>query len=154
ADKAGRESARIGLLTPGPANETYFEHAYLARYLGFLLVEGGDLIVRDGAVYVRTIEGPKRLEVMMRRLDADFCDPLEFTAASRIGVPGLVQAVRRGSIALANSLGAGLVEAPAMLAFLPALCRRLLGEDLRLPNVATWWCGDPAVRAEALGHVD
>ena len=121
--RQGRTSGapRIGLLTPGPANETYFEHAYLARYLGFLLVEGGDLMVQDGAVYVRTIEGPKRIDVLMRRLDADFCDPLEFTAASRIGVPGLVRAVRGGAIALANSLGAGLIEAPAMLAFMPAL---------------------------------
>jgi uncharacterized circularly permuted ATP-grasp superfamily protein/uncharacterized alpha-E superfamily protein len=151
---AGRETSRIALLTPGPANETYFEHAYLARYLGFLLVEGGDLMVQDGAVYVRTVEGPKRIEVLMRRLDADFCDPLEFTAASRIGVPGLVRAVRAGAVALANSLGAGLVEAPAMLAFLPALARRVLGEELILPNVATWWCGDPAVKAEAIGQIE
>jgi uncharacterized circularly permuted ATP-grasp superfamily protein/uncharacterized alpha-E superfamily protein len=148
AAKAGREGSRIGLLTPGPANETYFEHAYLARYLGLLLVEGADLTVQDGIVYVRTIEGLKRLDAIVRRLDADFADPLELNASSRIGVPGLVQAVRQQTIALANSLGAGLVEAPAMLAFMPALARRLLGEDLKLPNVATWWCGAESARQE------
>ena len=154
AAKAGREGARIGFLTPGSANETYFEHAYLARYLGFLLVEGGDLMVENGALHVRTIEGLKRLDVVLRRLDADFCDPIELNADSRIGVPGLVEAVRKGSVALANSLGAGLVEARVMMAFLPALARRLLGEDLILPNVATWWCGDGAARASVLANLD
>ena len=150
AAKAGREGSRIGLLTPGPANETYFEHAYLARYLGLLLVEGADLTVQDGSVYVRTIEGLKRIDALVRRLDADFADPLELNAGSRLGVPGLVQAVKQGSVALANSLGAGLVEAPAMLAFMPALARRLTGSDLILPNVATWWCGEAGAREEAL----
>ena len=154
AGKAGREGSRIGLLTPGPANETYFEHAYLARYLGLLLVEGADLTVQDGVVYVRTIEGLKRIDALVRRLDADFADPLEMTASSRIGVPALVQAVREGTIALANSLGAGLVEAPALLAFMPALAKRLLGQELLLPNVATWWCGEEAVQAEVMRHFD
>jgi uncharacterized alpha-E superfamily protein len=148
AAKAGREGSRIGLLTPGPANETYFEHAYLARYLGLLLVEGADLTVQDGIVYVRTIEGLKRLDAIVRRLDADFADPLELNASSRLGVPGLIQALRQRTIALANSLGAGLLEAPAMLAFMPALARRMLGQDLLLPNVATWWCGEESVREE------
>ena len=154
AAKAGREGSRIGLLTPGPANETYFEHAYLARYLGLLLVEGADLTVQDGIVYVRTIEGLKRLDAIVRRLDADFADPLELTASSRIGVPGLVQALRQRTVALANSLGAGLVEAPAMLAFMPALASRLLGADLLLPNVATWWCGQEEVLADVECHFD
>ncbi len=154
AAKAGREGSRIGLLTPGPANETYFEHAYLARYLGLLLVEGADLTVQDGILYVRTIEGLKRIDALVRRLDADFADPLELNAGSRLGVPGLVQAVRQGTIALANSLGAGLVEAPAMLAFMPALARRLTGADLILPNVATWWCGEAGARAEVLGDFE
>jgi uncharacterized circularly permuted ATP-grasp superfamily protein/uncharacterized alpha-E superfamily protein len=153
AARSGREMARIGLLTPGPANETYFEHAYLARYLGLLLVEGGDLTVQDGIAYVRTIEGPKRIDVLLRRLDASFADPLELTASSKIGVPGLIQAVRTGSVALANSLGAGLVEARAMLAFIPALSRRILGEDLLLPNVATWWCGDEGARQEVMARL-
>lgn len=154
AAKAGREGSRIGLLTPGPANETYFEHAYLARYLGLLLVEGADLTVQDGIVYVRTIEGLKRIDALVRRLDADFADPLEFHAGSRLGVPGLVQAVRQGSVALANSLGAGLVEAPAMLAFMPALARRLTGVDLVLPNIATWWCGEAVAREEVLADFE
>jgi len=154
AGKAGREGSRIGLLTPGAANETYFEHAYLARYLGLLLVEGADLTVQDGVVYVRTIEGLKRIDALLRRLDADFADPLELAAASRIGVPGLVQAVRTGSLALANSLGAGLIDAPAMLAFMPALAKRLLGQELLLPNIATWWCGEESALAEVERYFD
>lgn len=151
---AGRDDPRIALLSPGPANETYFEHAYLARALGFLLVEGGDLSVRDDAVHLRTVEGPIRADVILRRLDSDFADPLELDASSRIGVPGLVQAIRAGNVAVANALGSGVVEAPAMLGFLPGLARVLLGEDLRLPNLATWWCGDPAVRAAVLADFD
>ncbi|WP_312861589.1 circularly permuted type 2 ATP-grasp protein [Segnochrobactrum spirostomi] len=153
---AGKEEARLCLLTPGPLNETYFEHAYLARYLGFLLVEGADLTVRDGVVYVRTISGLKRADVLLRRLDSDFADPLELNDRSRIGVPGLVQAVRQGSVAVANALGSGLIEARALMSFLPALGRAVLGEDLALPNVATWWCGQPAERAiveEDLGEM-
>jgi uncharacterized circularly permuted ATP-grasp superfamily protein len=106
-----REDSRICVLTPGPMNETYFEHAYLARYLGFLLVEGEDLAVRDDGVFIRTVSGLKRTEVLLRRLDADFADPLELNARSRLGVPGLVQAVRDGTVAIANALGSGVVEA-------------------------------------------
>lgn len=144
--RSGREGTRIGLLSPGPANETYFEHAYLARYLGLLLVEGGDLTVQDNALYVRTVEGLKKLDGVLRRLDAGFADPLELHSWSRLGVPGLVEAVRSGSLTMANALGSGLVEAKAMMAFLPALAPHLLGEDLLLPNVATWWCGDEGAR--------
>ncbi|MCP8940662.1 circularly permuted type 2 ATP-grasp protein [Alsobacter sp. SYSU M60028] len=154
AAQAGRESSRIGLLTPGPLNETYFEHAYLSRYLGFLLVEGGDLTVRDDAVYVRTIGGLKKVDVLVRRLDAEFADPVELDPDSRIGAPGLAQAVRAGSVVLANPLGAGLLESRALLAFLPALARRLLGEDLKLPNVATWWCGQEAARDAARARLE
>ena len=102
------------MLTPGPLNETYFEHAYLARYLGFLLVEGEDLTVRDDGVFIRTVSGLKRAEVLLRRLDSDFADPLELSARSRLGVPGLVQAIRSGTVVIANALGSGLVEARAM----------------------------------------
>ena len=156
AAQADRGNSRIALLSPGPLNETYFEHAYLSRYLGFLLVEGGDLTVRDGAVYVRTIGGLKRVDVVVRRLDSEFADPVELEPSSQIGVPGLVQAVRAQSVALANALGAGVLESRALLGFLPALCRRLMGEDLLLPNVATWWCGQEAERehvAEALDRL-
>ncbi len=149
-----RAEARVGLLTPGPLNETYFEHAYLARYLGFLLVEGADLAVRDGAVYVRTVSGLKRVDVLWRRLDGDFADPLELRASSRLGVPGLVQAVREGGVTVANSLGSGVVESRALMSFMPALARHVLGEDLKLPNLATWWCGQPRERQAVLDHLD
>ncbi|HLK81608.1 MAG TPA: circularly permuted type 2 ATP-grasp protein [Xanthobacteraceae bacterium] len=141
-----QDDSRVCVLTPGPMNETYFEHAYLARYLGFLLVEGEDLTVRDNGVFIRTVSGLKRTEVLLRRLDADFSDPLELNAHSRLGVPGLVQAVRDGKVVMANGLGSGIAEARAMLAFLPALCEAINGRALAMPNVATWWLGDPAVR--------
>lgn len=154
AAQAGREASRICLLTPGPLNETYFEHAYLSRYLGFLLVEGGDLTVRDGAVFVRTIAGLKRVDVLVRRLDAEFADPVELQPSSRIGVPGLVDAVRAGKVVLANPLGAGVIEARGLLGFMPALARQVLGRDLSLPNVATWWCGHKAEREHVRQNLD
>jgi uncharacterized circularly permuted ATP-grasp superfamily protein/uncharacterized alpha-E superfamily protein len=149
-----RDDARIGLLTPGPMNETYFEHAYLARYLGLLLVEGEDLVVEDDGVFIRTVSGLRRTEVLLRRIDADFADPLELNAASRLGVAGLLQAVRDGKIVIINSLGAGLVEARAMLAFLPALAPIVLGEELKMSNVATWWLGRADMREEMLEKLD
>jgi uncharacterized circularly permuted ATP-grasp superfamily protein/uncharacterized alpha-E superfamily protein len=149
-----QDDARVCLLTPGPLNETYFEHAYLARYLGLLLVEGEDLVVREDGVFIRTISGLRRTEVLLRRIDADFADPLELNARSRLGVAGLVQAVRDGKVVIANALGAGLVEARAMLAFLPALAPHVLGQDLLLPNVATWWLGRADVRDDILGKLD
>ncbi len=151
-DRTGE--GRIGLLTPGPLNETYFEHALLARYLGFLLVEGEDLTVRGDFLHVRTVAGLKRVDVLLRRLDADFVDPLELNASSRLGVPGLVQVVRQGGVALANALGAGLVEAPALLAFLPRIALRLQNASLTLPHVATWWCGQEAERSQVMEHLD
>ncbi|MBM4362105.1 MAG: circularly permuted type 2 ATP-grasp protein, partial [Deltaproteobacteria bacterium] len=140
----GREQPRIVVLTPGPHNETYFEHSYLARYLGFSLVEGADLTVRDLKVWVKTLGGLERVDVILRRLDDAFADPLALRADSTLGVAGLSEAVRAGNVAVANALGAGVVESPALLAFLPRLCRELLGEDLALPSVPTTWCGDPA----------
>src|ERR1700728_3832823 len=149
-----RDDARICLLTPGPMNETYFEHAYLARYLGLLLVEGEDLIVRDDGVFIRTVAGLRRTEVLLRRIDADFADPLELNAASRLGVAGLLQAVRDGKIVIINSLGAGLVEARAMLAFLPALASSVLGAELKVSNVATWWLGRADMREAMIEKLD
>jgi uncharacterized circularly permuted ATP-grasp superfamily protein/uncharacterized alpha-E superfamily protein len=149
-----QHDAHICLLTPGPMNETYFEHAYLARYLGFLLVEGEDLSVRDDGVFVRTVSGLQRTEVLLRRIDADFADPLELNAASRLGAPGLLQAVRDGKIVIINALGAGLVEARAMLAFLPALAPIVLGADLAIPNVASWWLGRADMREEMIENLD
>ncbi len=147
AAAAERKDPRICLLTPGPYSETYFEQAHLARYLGFLLVEGDDLVVRDGRAYVRTIAGLKRVDVILRRVDADFVDPLELNSASRLGVPGLLEAIRVGGVAVLNMPGSGVLESKALLGFLPKLCRRLLGEELKMPNVATWWCGQPSERA-------
>ncbi len=146
AAAADRSDPRICLLTPGPYNQTYFEQAHLARYLGFLLVEGDDLVVRHGRAYVRTIAGLKRADVILRRVDADFVDPLELNSASRLGVPGLLDAIRNGGVAVLNMPGSGVLESEALLGFLPKLSRRLLGEELKMPNVATWWCGQPAER--------
>mgnify|MGYP001168831336 CR=1 FL=1 len=149
-----QDDSRVCVLTPGPLNETYFEHAYLARYLGFLLVEGEDLTVREDGVFIRTVSGLKRAEVLLRRLDADFADPLELSARSRLGVPGLVQAVRDGTVTIANALGSGVLEARAMLSFLPAVAPAVLGQDLAIPNLATWWLGDPGRRSEVLERLD
>src|SRR5713101_5913930 len=149
-----RDDSRVCVLTPGPMNETYFEHAYLARYLGFLLVEGEDLTVREDGVFIRTVSGLKRAEVLLRRLDADFADPLELNARSRLGVPGLVQAVRDGTVVIANALGSGVVEARGLLSFLPALAPAVLGDDLALPNVATWWLGQAGARDEIIDRLD
>jgi uncharacterized alpha-E superfamily protein len=135
-------------------NETYFEHAYLARYLGLLLVDGEDLIVRDDGVFIRTVSGLRRTEVILRRVDADFADPLELNAASRLGVAGLLQAVRDSKIVIINSLGAGLVEARAMLAFLPALATAVLGAELKVSNVATWWLGRADMREAMIEKLD
>ncbi|WP_395750341.1 circularly permuted type 2 ATP-grasp protein [Prosthecobacter sp.] len=142
------EEPRVVLLTPGPYNETYFEQAYLARYLGYTLVEGEDLTVRDDRVYLKTLNGLETVDVILRRVDDDFCDPLELRNDSMLGVPGLVRAVRAGNVSLGNALGSGLAEAPALMAFLPGLCRKLLGSELLMPSVATWWCGQERPRAE------
>jgi uncharacterized circularly permuted ATP-grasp superfamily protein/uncharacterized alpha-E superfamily protein len=149
-----RENPRVVLLTPGPYNETYFEHAYLARYLGYTLVQGNDLTVRDCRVFLKTLSGLQRVDVILRRVDDDFCDPLELYAGSYLGVPGLLQAVREKTVAVANAIGTGVLQAPALLPFLPAICRHLLGEELRLPSVPTWWCGNPDSRRYVLDNLN
>jgi uncharacterized circularly permuted ATP-grasp superfamily protein/uncharacterized alpha-E superfamily protein len=145
---------RIAVLSPGPANETYFEHSYIARYLGFMLLEGEDLTVVNGQVMVRTVAGLKPVSVLWRRLDATYADPLELDQKSQIGTPGLVQALRSESVTIVNSLGSGLLETRAFLAFMPAICRRLLDEELRLPSVATWWCGQKNEREHVIRNLD
>jgi uncharacterized circularly permuted ATP-grasp superfamily protein/uncharacterized alpha-E superfamily protein len=150
----GRENPRIVLLTPGAYNETYFEHAYLARYLGYTLVEGGDLTVRDRAVFLKTLGGLEPVDVILRRLDDDFCDPLSLRGDSSLGVPGLLQAARAGTVTIANALGTGLIESSALMAFLPSLCRHVLGEELALPSVATWWCGHESALDYVVEHLD
>jgi uncharacterized circularly permuted ATP-grasp superfamily protein/uncharacterized alpha-E superfamily protein len=135
---------RIVLLTPGPYNETYFEHAYLARYLGITLVEGSDLTVRQERVYLKTLRGLERVHGILKRLDDEFLDPLELRPDSRLGVPGLLQSIRAGHVLVANAPGSGFLESCALLGFLPALSRHLLGEELKMPSLATWWCGERA----------
>ena len=136
------EPLRFALLTPGPYNETYFEHAYLSRYLGLPLVEGADLMVRDDMVYLKTLHGLQRIHGLLRRVDDEFMDPLELRADSTLGVPGLLQAVRANKVLIANALGTGFVESPAIQGFLPAIAEKLLGETLLLPSLHTWWCGE------------
>ncbi|MEH6352679.1 MULTISPECIES: circularly permuted type 2 ATP-grasp protein [unclassified Pseudomonas] len=144
------ESPLVVLLTPGRFNESYFEHLYLARQLGYPLVEGGDLTVRDATVYLKTLSGLRRVHAIMRRLDDDFCDPLELRTDSALGVPGLLEAVRQGRVLVANALGSGVLESPGLLGFLPKISQYLFGEELILPSIATWWCGEPPVLAQAL----
>ena len=134
--------ARIVLLTPGPYNETYFEHAYLARYLGLTLVEGNDLTVRDARLYLKTLHGLQPVHGILKRLDDEFLDPLELRSDSRLGVPGLLQAIRAGNVLVANAPGSAFLESSALLGFMPALSRHLLGEELALPSLPTWWCGE------------
>jgi uncharacterized circularly permuted ATP-grasp superfamily protein/uncharacterized alpha-E superfamily protein len=142
------------VLTPGHFNETYFEHAYLARQLGLPLVQGQDLTVRADTVYMKTLSGLKRVHAILRRLDDDFCDPLELRVDSTLGVPGLLGVVRAGRVALANALGSGVLESAAWLGFLPGAAETLLGESLRLPSVATWWCGEKPALDYALANLD
>jgi uncharacterized circularly permuted ATP-grasp superfamily protein/uncharacterized alpha-E superfamily protein len=144
----------IVLVTPGPHNETYFEHTYLARYLGIPLVEGSDLTVREDKVWLKTLSGLQRVHVILRRLDDDYCDPLELRSDSALGIPGLVAAARHGNVLVANGLGSNLLETGALLGFLPGLCERLLGEPLKMPSVATWWCGEPAALADVTQRLE
>ncbi len=150
APVAQGETPLAVLLTPGRFNETYFEHVYLARLLGVPLVEGQDLTVRADTVYMKTLGGLKRVHAMLRRVDDDFCDPLELRGESALGVPGLLAAARAGRVLIANALGSGVLESPGLLGFLPGICERLRGEKLAIPSVATWWCGESPVLEDAL----
>ncbi|MFM1920599.1 MAG: hypothetical protein RLZZ303_2233 [Candidatus Hydrogenedentota bacterium] len=149
-----RENPAIVLLTPGPHNETYFEHVYLARYLGFPLVEGDDLAVRDNRVYLKTVEGLQQVDVMLRRVDDAYCDPLELYKHSTLGAAGLLQAVRQRSLAVCNALGSSALEVPALKAVLPTLCRELLREDLILESTPTLWGAVPEQRQEMEARLD
>ena len=150
----GTENPNTVLLSPGPENETFFEQAYLASYLGIPLVRGGDLSARADGIWLDGLGGSRRVDVVLRRVDDAWCDPLELEGASLIGVPGMLQAVRRRRVAVANALGSGVLTGSGLMAFLPALCRRVLGQDLRLPSSRTWWCGDEAMREEAMSRFD
>lgn len=149
-----QEEARIALMTPGPSNEAYFEHAYLANYLGYGLVQGADLSVRDGALWLRTLGRLERIDALIRRVDDLWCDPLELREDSLLGVPGLLAAVRAGNLTIANALGSGVLEHPGLFARLPQLCQHVLGEDLLLPQLQSWWCGDPEAREQVIANLD
>lgn len=147
------DDPRIVLLTPGPHNETYFEHVYLANYLGYTLVQGSDLTVRDGRVWLKSLGGLEPVDVIWRRVDGHFCDPLELRADSRLGVAGLLEMVRRGTVAVANPIGASALENPGLIPFLPRLAKHFLGHELRLPSAATWWCGQARERDHVLANL-
>lgn len=149
-----RENPRIALWTQGPKSRSYFEDAYLARYLGYTLVEGGDLAVRENRVMLKTLGGLLPIEVLFRRLDDDNCDAVELRGSSRVGVAGLVEVMRSGNVSLVNPLGSRLIESPILFAYLPGVCRYLLGEELQLPSVATWWCGEPSALKYVMEHLD
>jgi uncharacterized circularly permuted ATP-grasp superfamily protein/uncharacterized alpha-E superfamily protein len=151
---AGRDQAQAVFLLPGPSKRNYFEHAYLARYLGFSVVEGSDLTVRDDRVYLKTVEGLKPVDLIMRRVNSELCDPLELRTDSLVGVPGLLQAARAGKVTIGNALGSGLVESDSFLSFLPQLSQYFLDEDLAMPSLATWWCGQERDRRYVLDHLD
>jgi uncharacterized alpha-E superfamily protein len=146
-------SAHIALLTPGPYNETYFEHAYLARYLGLSLVQGNDLTVRDNKLYLKTLQGLQPVHSLLKRVDDDWIDPLELRAESTLGVPGLLQAVRSGNVLVANTPGSGFLESNALLGFMPGLARELLGQELQLPAIPSWWCGEAAALQDVLPRI-
>jgi uncharacterized circularly permuted ATP-grasp superfamily protein/uncharacterized alpha-E superfamily protein len=146
-------SAHIALLTPGPYNETYFEHAYLARYLGLSLVQGNDLTVRDQKLYLKTLQGLQPVHGLLKRVDDDWIDPLELRADSTLGVPGLLQAVRSGNVLVANTPGSGFLESNALLGFMPGLARELLGQELQLPAIPSWWCGEAAALQDVLPRI-
>lgn len=157
---------RVVVLSPGTHSETAYDQAFIANILGFPLVQGEDLVVLDGWVWVKPAGFPQhapheRVDVILRRVDAEWCDPLELRSGSQLGVTGLTEVVRRGRVRLVNGLGAGVLENPGLMPFMPAVCERLLGEQLRLPSVSTQWCGDPdgldavleAVRSDRSGVI-
>ena len=145
-------AARAGILTPGPLTDTYYEQAYIARYLGMSLLEGEDLTVENGQLWVRTVQGLAPVDVLWRRMDGVWADPLELREDSALGTPGLLSAIRKGHVAMVNALGVGVLETQALMAFLPKIARVLTGASLRLPNVATWWCGGRAELAHVRAH--
>ncbi|WP_447968497.1 circularly permuted type 2 ATP-grasp protein [Nitrospira sp. M1] len=151
---AQRDDPLAVVLSPGPQNATYFEHAYLARHLGFPVVEGADLTMRDTRLFLKTVEGLKPVDLVLRRIYSDLCDPLELNTESVSGVPGLMQAIRAGQVTMVNALGSGLVDSEVLLSFLPGVCQYFFNEGLKIPSVATWWCGQPKEQSLVLERLD
>ncbi len=148
-----KDNPHVVVLTPGPYNETYFEHAYLANYLGYTLVQGDDLTVLDGRVWLKSLDGLQPVDIILRRIDDVFCDPLELRQDSRLGVAGLLEAIRQGNVVVVNPPGSSILENPALIPFLPNIAKQLIGEDLCLPSVTTWWCGQPKYRDYVLTNL-
>ena len=148
------EDPRVVVLSPGTHSETAFDQAFVASLLGFPLLEGSDLTVRDGRVWMRTLGKLEQVDVILRRVDSTWMDALELRPGSRLGVTGLLECVRQGTVSVVNTIGSGVLENPALLPFLPELCERLLGEPLRLPSVDTWWCGDEASLSHVLANLE
>ncbi len=148
------ENPRIVLLSPGPMNDTYFEHAYLSSIMGFTLSMGQDLTVSDGQVWLKTIKGLEKVDVIIRRVDDVYCDPLEFLGESHLGVVGLMEAIRQKNVLVINPLGVRMLENPGLMAFLPKICQKVFGEDLILNSVATWWCGQEREKNYVLDNLD
>lgn len=150
----GKEQPRIVLLTPGPRNETYFEHAFLASYLGLTLVQGEDMLVRDGFVWIKTVEGLEKVDIILRRLDDTFCDPLELREDSQLGIPGMLEVIRKGNVAVVNPLGSSILENTGLMAFMHGIFRYFLNEDPIFPMVATWWCGQEKELKYVIENID
>ncbi|WP_372797483.1 circularly permuted type 2 ATP-grasp protein, partial [Pontiella sp.] len=148
------DNPRIVILTPGMQSESYFEHAYISRYLGFPLVQGNDLTVRGNQVFLKTLGGLRQVDVILRRQNDSDCDPLELDQSSMLGIPGLVEAAAAGEVVIANALGSGLAETPALLPFYPMLCRHLLKEEPKLWTVPTWWCGQNMEMNQVIDNLD
>ena len=150
----GVEDPNVVLLSPGSDNESYFEHAYLANYLGYTLVQGPDLTVQEGKVWLKTLDGLQAVDVILRRVDDAYCDPLELRGDSFLGVPGLLQAVRDGVVTVCNPLGSGVLQNPALMAFMPQIAQHFLGRELQLSNTQTWWCGIPEQLSYVLANIN
>ena len=148
----GRDAPAI--LTPGPGTDTYFEHVYIARYLGLMLLEGEDLTIENGQAMVRTVDGLKPISLLWRRMDARFADPLELDETSRIGTPGMINAIRSGRLQMVNALGTGILETRALLAFVPRIAEAAYGIPLKMPNIATWWCGTQSERDYVMANAE
>ena len=148
-----KDNPHVVVLTPGPLNETYFEHAYIANYLGYTLVQGDDLTVWDGRVWLKSLGGLRPVDIILRRVDDIFCDPLELRQDSRLGVAGLLEVIRQGNVIVVNPPGSGVLENPSLMPFLPNIAKHLIGEELRLPSAATWWCGEPKQRDYVLANL-
>jgi uncharacterized circularly permuted ATP-grasp superfamily protein/uncharacterized alpha-E superfamily protein len=149
-----KENPRVVILTPGPSNETYFEHSYLSSYMGFTLVQGDDLMVRDNYVWLKTIGGLEKVDVILRRVDDIYCDPLELKSNSQLGVSGLLQAIRSGNVSIANPLGSSVLENPGLMPFLQNIAKHFFNTDLMLPAIASWWCGQPKELQYVLNNIE